>query len=180
MVFTLRLIADVLRATERVEAVVCRTIASQELIVGETLHRLGLIESDLSIVDAVAGLALVAHRVRVTKIDRRAIAHEALHAFHVHLSLVQASKGRNFDLRLQARVGAEAKRRRGRVARIPEVIASFLYAHIDTGAASRISRVEQFLIEPAHGVKGKSKHCRQHVEALKKKLQYCAVKCLNK
>lgn len=132
MVSALSLIANGLGTAERVEPYVCRAVALQELIVRRTVHRFSLIKPDGTVVDTVAGRTLVTHRVRVTQVDCCTITHETLHSLHIMPSLVNAGKGRNFDIGLQAWVGTKTKRGHCCVARVPKVVTSAHDLHIDT------------------------------------------------
>lgn len=106
-VVSLSLVTDKLLPAKGIERVVGGTISAQELLVGQSLHRLGLIEGDFAAVDGVTGLSLITHRARVAQVDGCAIAQEAMHTFDSHLGLVHAREGSHFHFRLDARAASE-------------------------------------------------------------------------
>ena len=60
-VVSLSLVTDKLLPAKGIERVVGGTISAQELLVGQSLHRLGLIEGDFAAVDGVTSLSLITH-----------------------------------------------------------------------------------------------------------------------
>jgi len=119
------LLSDRLLAAERVERVVLRAVARQELFVGESLHGLRLTaHGDVAVVDSVASLALISHRVGIAHVHGRAIAHKTVHQLDVLLCLVDARVGTDLDLGLVVRVTAQSERRVRDVTCVPEVVAS--------------------------------------------------------
>ena len=143
----LRFFANELGPTERVESIIGSTVTSEELLVWRALHRFRLVEFDMAIVDGISSLALVPHRVGVAHIDCSAVAHEALHRLVRHFSLVEASEGGHFDFRLVLRVTAQAKRCRGRMPNVPEIVTGLLRLHVDARGVLVLGKV-QLLIKP--------------------------------
>ena len=141
------LLADHLRAAERVESVVAWAVTAHELPVWQSVHRFGGVEADLPIVNGVTRGALVPHRVRIAHIERGAVGHEARHGLHRHASLVQAREGRDLDLRLQDSVFLQAESRRGRVTNVPKVILRIHYLHVDPLSCLLISHILVLLLE---------------------------------
>lgn len=66
----------------------------------------------MAIVDGVASLTLVTHRIRIAHVESSPVTHETLHGFVGHLCLIEARKGSNLDLWLVFRMTTDAKRRR--------------------------------------------------------------------
>lgn len=147
MVF-LGLIADELVATERVERLVLWAISAQELIIRQSLHRLRLIELDAAVINSVADLSLITHRVGITKVNCRAIAHESFHLFLVHPGLIDTRERSNLDLGLDCGVRAQAECRHSRVARVPEVVICFHDFHVNAPALIGILRHLELCMEP--------------------------------
>ena len=87
-------------------------------------------------------MPLVPHRVRIPHVKRCAVVHEPRHRLHRHLRLIQSGEWCNFDLGLILRVASETEGLRGRVPRIPEVIASLLCLHVNPLAIFLLSKME--------------------------------------
>jgi len=142
------LIANVLRAAERVESVVLRTVSPQKLLVRQLLHRFRFVELNISVVDGVASLALIAHGAGVAHVECGAVAHEALHTLNILLRLVQACEWRHFHFRLEGRAAAEPKSRHSRVASVPEVVAGTHHFHVDAAALVNVLCERNLIVEP--------------------------------
>ena len=132
MLLAFGLITNELGATEWVESIVWCTITSQKRVVGQLVLGLRAIELDLAIVDSVTCLALVAHWVWISHVKSRTIANETFHRLIVHLGLIQAREGGNFDLRIKDWMGFQTERLVSWVTSVPKVVAHRLSLHIDT------------------------------------------------
>ena len=142
------LVANEFRAAERVEGIVRCAVSSQELLVWRALHSLGLVELYLPIVNGVASLTLISHRIRIAHVDSCAVTHEALHSFVRHFCLIKPSERGDLHLGLILGVTAQPKRCSGRVPYVPEIVSGLLGPHVDARGVF-ILRMVQLFVEPS-------------------------------
>ena len=142
------LLANEFRAAKRVEGIVRCAVSSQELRVWRALHSLAFVELYLPIVNGVASLTLVSHRIGIAHVDSRAITHEALHCFVRHFCLIKPSERGNLHLGLILGVTAQPKRCSGRVPYVPEIVSRLLGPHVDARSVF-ILRMVQLFVKPS-------------------------------
>ena len=139
------LLANEFRAAKRVEGIVRCAVSSQELLVWRALHSLALVELYLPIVNSVASLTLVSHRIGIGHVDSRAITHETIHCFVSHFCLIKSSERSNLHLGHILRATAQPKRRSGRVPYIPEIVSRLLGPHVDARGVFILREVQLFV-----------------------------------
>ncbi len=100
-----------------------------------------------SIVDGIASLTLVTHRVRISHVQSSSIAHKALHLLHVGFGLVQAREGCDLHCRCKGSTGAQAESGGRSVTSVPEVVASFHDSHVDTVSSIVVTQMCKFLFK---------------------------------